>query len=112
MSGAGVEQRCFDFSFNYTYSPTNNNYYVKLIKRPDDIVPKIYISDDIFTIDKNPAWNPRQLFTFNFDMSKQTRIKAVMGQYEPNPKNPIEGMICFNICMVNLERGMVMYIMR
>lgn len=105
MSGAGIEQRCLDFSFNYTYSPTNNNYYVKMIKRPDDIMPQIYISDDIFTIDKNPAWNPRQLFTFNFDMSKQTRIKAVMAQYEPNPKNPISEMICFNVFMVKPREG-------
>ncbi len=97
---AGVEYKCLDFSLDYTYSKTNNNYYVKIQKNSNDIIPRLYLSELAFIPEEMPDWNPRQICTFNFDAMKNTKIKAVMAQMDTNTSYPMDGFVCFNICMV------------
>lgn len=97
---AGVEYKCLDFNLHYIYSKTNNNYYAKIQKNSNDIIPRLYLSELAFKAEEMPDWNPRQICTFNFAAMKNTKIKAVMAQMDTNTSYPMDGFVCFNICMV------------
>jgi hypothetical protein len=97
---AGVNYRCLDFDLHYIYSKTNNNYYAKIQKNSNDIVPRLYLSELMFKAEDMPEWNPRQICTFTFSAMKNTKIKSVMAQMDTNTSYPLDGYVCFNICMV------------
>ena len=98
---AGVNYRCLDFDLHYIYSKTNNNYYAKIQKNSNDIVPRLYLSELMFKAEDMPDWNPRQMY-FSFSAMKNTD-KALMAQMDANTSYPLDGFVCFNICMVNLD---------
>ena len=54
----------------------------------------------MFKAEDMPSWNPRQIYTFTFEAMKNTKIKAVMAQMDTNTSYPLDGFVCFNICMV------------
>ena len=40
--GVGVDVRVLDFKMHWNGFPLTSNFYIKIIKYPDEIIPKLY----------------------------------------------------------------------
>ena len=49
------------------FEPFNIILKDKYIKYPDEIIPKLYCSRELFTDSMNPEWNSRKIVRFKFE---------------------------------------------
>ena len=73
--GVGVDVRVLDFKMHWSGFPLTSNFYIKIIKYPDEIIPKLYCSRKLFTHDMNPSWNERKIVRFKFDYIQTSYVK-------------------------------------
>ena len=126
-SNVGIDISCVDINMSWEPTPEilneyiskgvnidvvknnwkkNSNFYLKVIKYEDDLIPKAYLlkSSELFSANQNPDWNTRKLFRFKFYHIKHSYIKEFIAQLtdedirEPN-------YICFRIVYFKVQDG-------
>ena len=102
--GVGVDVRVLDFKMHWNGFPLTSNFYIKIIKYPDEIIPKLYCSRKLFTLAMNPTWNDRKIVRFKFDYIQTSYVKEMIGELvDDDPREP--NYSCFDIAMLKVREG-------
>ena len=102
--GVGVDQRVLDFKMHWSGYPLTSNFYIKIIKYPDEIIPKLYCSRKLFTDALNPHWNDRKIVRFKFEYIQSSYVKELIGELvADDPREPHYS--CFDIAMIKAREG-------
>ena len=100
--GVGVDVRVLDFKMHWNGFPLTSNFYIKIIKYPDEIIPKLYCSRKLFTLAMNPTWNDRKIVRFKFDYIHTSYVKEMIGELvDDDPREP--NYSCFDIAMLKVR---------